>query len=140
MKQTIYFITLVLLISCASGNKQLKTPLWVDKAFILTEISTDSLYGYSEKHPIEVAGASEKSGPLNERRFLSALAGPNGEQITYYRIGSCCPVKSDKGFMGVAMLDKYEISWDGAKSPIILYLNMYDGGVLKAPVGLTIAK
>lgn len=40
--------------------------------------------------------------------------------------------------MGIAMLDNYRVSWEGAKNTISIYINMYDYGELKAPVGFTI--
>ena len=110
------------------------------EAFVLTEIATDPDYGYSETQPIKVGTGSANDGPKNERRFLNALAGPNGEPISYTRGGSCCGVKSKNGFMGVAMLDFYEVTWQGSTDTATLYLNMYDPGELKAPVGFAIRK
>ena len=111
-----------------------------NQTFLLTEISTDETYGFSEKNPIEVGGVDKTEGPLNERRFLNALAGPNGEKVSYYRLGSCCPVESENGFMGMAMLDNYRVTWKGATDTVSIYINMYDYGELKAPVGFTIKK
>jgi hypothetical protein len=42
--------------------------------------------------------------------------------------------------MGGGFLDVYELQWDGQRSPIILYLNIYEKGVLMVPVGLTLKK
>lgn len=101
-----------------------------NQTFLLKEISTDETYGFSEKNPIEVGGVDKKEGPLNERRFLNALAGPNGEKVSYYRLGSCCPVESKNGFMGMAMLDNYRVTWKGATDTVLIYINMYDYGEL----------
>lgn len=109
-------------------------------AFVLTEISSDNTYGYSEKNPIKVGGVKNSEGPLNERRFLNALSGPNGEDITYDRTGSCCPFKTENGFMGSGMLDRYEIKWTGQSKSVFLYINMYDEEKLMAPVGFTLKK
>ena len=80
--------------------------------------------------------------PLSERRFLNALAGPNGEEISYFRAGSCCAIKSknDPFGFGEVLLDNYRVTWKGAKDTISIYINMYDYGTLKAPVGFTIKK
>ena len=110
--------------------------------FLVTEIATDKTYGLSPKNPVEVGGAKDSEGPTNERRYLNALAGPNGEKISYQRAGSCCPVKSDNdpfGF-GSVMLDNYRVTWENAKDTISIYINMYDSSQLKAPVGFTIRK
>src|SRR5688500_4877106 len=106
--------------------------------FRLTEVSTDSTYGYSEKNAIQVGGVKDNAGPTNERRFLNALQGPNGENVSFKRLGSCCEVKSKNGlFGGFALLDMYELTYDGLDKPIILYINMYDYSPLKAPKGFT---
>ena len=83
----------------------------------------------------------EGGGPKDERRFLNALAGPNGEQISYHRLGSCCGFFTKNGLFGDSgMLDKYEVTYEGLDKPIILYINMYDSDVLQVPVGFTLRK
>lgn len=101
--------------------------------FKITSVSDDETYGYTEQNPIKVGGTP--SGPENERRFLNALTGPNGEKVSFTRIGSCCPFKSPNGLMGGGLLDKYEVSYEGLSNPVILYINMYDKDILKAPKG-----
>ena len=105
MKRLLLVCITFLLFSCIATKKTVKTQLLDNQTFLLTKISTDPTYGFSEKKPIEVGGVDKSEGPMNERRFLNALAGPNGEQVSYYRAGSCCPVKSKNGIMGMAMLD-----------------------------------
>lgn len=113
--------------------------VWLNKeTFQISETTTDTTYGYSPKNAIKVGGGS--SGPFNERAFLNALLGPQGQKVTYRRLGGCCAVESKNGFMGLAMLDKYEVNYDGLNKPIILYINMYDPGKLFAPVGFTYKK
>lgn len=105
--------------------------------FKLTVVSDDDTYGYSEKNPIKVGGAKNSSGPANERKFLNALLGPDGQIVTYVRTGSCCMFKTPHGLMGAGLLDKYEVKYEGLENPVILYINMYDKGDLKAPKGFT---
>ncbi|MHB1278489.1 MAG: 2-dehydro-3-deoxyphosphooctonate aldolase [Bacteroidia bacterium] len=134
------FSAVFILNACASSTSLTngpKTKLKDDNTFLLKEISTDKSYGYTEENPIRVGGALD-NGPLNERRFLNALAGPDGQDITYTRTGSCCPFKSPNGIRGTGLLDRYEISIKGMSKKRILYINMYDRAVLKAPVGFTI--
>lgn len=136
MKHLIYLgITLVFL-SCSTTKTGKKQPkLLDDQTFLLTEISNDPTYGLSNKNPVQTG-----DGPVSERRFLNALAGPNGERISYSRAGSCCPVKSKNGLMGMAMLDNYRVTWEGSKDTVSIYINMYDYAELKAPSGFTIRK
>lgn len=137
MKKLIFVGSLVMLSSCSTPKQASKTNLLNNQTFLLTEVSTDKTYGFSEKNPIEVGGAEKGEGPLNERRFLNALAGPNGEKVDYHRAGSCCPVKSKNGLMGMALLDNYRVTWGGSKDTVSIYINMYDYGALKVPVGFT---
>ena len=94
MRRVIYIGIFGLIISCSTTKQAVKTNLRNNQTFELTEISTDPTYGFSENNPVQVGGADKSEGPLNERRFLNALAGPNGEVVTYFRAGSCCPIKS----------------------------------------------
>jgi len=140
MRKPFYCVIVILFFACSPAGKSTKTALRDNQTFALTMVATDDTYGFSEKNPVEVGGANKSEGPLNERRFLNALAGPNGEKVSYYRAGSCCPVKSKNGFMGMAMLDNYKVTWEGSNDTVSIYINMYDYGVLKAPVGFTIKK
>ena len=65
-----------------------------------------------------------------------------GRRSLNYRAGSCCPIKSDNnpfGF-GSVMLDNYRVTWENSKDTVSIFINMYDSGKLKAPVGFTIKK
>lgn len=143
-KQLTIIGILLLLISCSAtkqvSNKNQAQILRDNYTFLITEISTDKTYGLSPKNAVEVGGTKESEGPFNERRYLNALTGPNGEKISYYRAGSCCPVKSKNGFMGSAMLDNYRVTWENSKDTISIYINMYDSSPLKAPYGFGIKK
>jgi len=146
MKNQLAFLGILLfLASCSSSQptsayKGVPQTLTEDNTFVITITSDDETYGLTPENPVEVGGVSTMEGPLNERRYLNALAGPNGEKLSYYRAGSCCPIKSDAdplGF-GSVMLDNYRVSWKGSKDTVSIYINMYDSGLLKAPVGFTI--
>ena len=120
------------------GSPRVKQKLVNDQMFRIKKYTTDETYGYTEKNPIMVGG--KDGGPKNERRFLNALTGPKGEPISYKRLGSCCFFSTKNGGFGSGLLDKYEITYEGLESPIILYINMYDSDVLKVPVGFTLRK
>jgi hypothetical protein len=137
-----------LLFSCVSTKSTLKNvdanaPIpKVSKAssFILTTISTDPKYGYDKDYPINVFYRSSVWEEVNQKLFLDALAGPNGEAIEYKRVGICCPFPSKNVNTGGGFLDIYEITYDGLSKPIVIYLNKYEKGVLMAPMGFTIKK
>lgn len=90
-------------------------------------------YGYSEKNPIKVGGID--SGLISQRNYLDRLTGPNGEKVTYVRLGSCCMFETKNSPFGGGMLDRYEITIEGQEEKKILYLNMYDKDKLYAPKG-----
>ena len=142
-KQLILIGTLFFLASCSSTqqvSKNIQQELKDKDTFLVKKVSTDKSYGLTPKNPVEVGGVKDSEGPLNERRYLNALTGPNGERISYYRQGSCCPFKSENGLMGTAFLDNYRVTWENSKDTVSIYINMYDSGILKAPVGFGIKK
>ncbi len=104
-----------------------------DGSMKLTEISIDKKYGFEANNKTSI-----KVGKIeNQRAYLNALGGPNGEQVQFKRVASCCPFKSESAFLGQGLLDKYEVYYSGLKTPIILYLNGYDFEQPKCPIGFT---
>ncbi|ANB18906.1 Hypothetical protein I596_2913 [Dokdonella koreensis DS-123] len=103
----------------------------------LGSATTDASYGYTAKNPIKLGGVGEGEGPQRERLFLSSLRGPGGEPIAYERLGSCCPIESENGFDGWAMLDKFELRIDGHAEPRYLYISIYDEDAVGVPFGLS---
>jgi hypothetical protein len=106
----------------------------------LTDATDDKTYGFEKSNPVKVGGSIE-SGARNERRFLNALLGPNGEETTYFRAGSCCEFKTPNGLIGnMGLLDRYKLTWTGSSDTLNIYINMYDQGDLMISVGLTAKK
>ena len=94
-------------------------------------------YGLSQNDPILVGGENLQQGPVYERAYLDKLTGPDGEKVSYTRVGSCCQFKTPHGMLGGGMLDKYEVIYEGLDDPVVLYFNMYDphSGDIKVPEG-----
>jgi hypothetical protein len=136
-------LILLLFLSCNNKQKQLEKALlekgpFEQDYFHLTVQSTDKSYGFTQSNPIKVGSRLESMGPKNERRFLSALKGPNGETVRFYRQGSCCLFETpnvEKGFKG--SLDIYKIYWEDIADTLKIYINMYDKDSLMIPSGLT---
>lgn len=144
-----FFIALLFIAtSCVSTKSTLKnvddnapTPRLVDNiTFVITEYSKDKKYGYDKNYPINIFYRTTKNETINQQRFLNALAGPNGEKITYVKMESCCPFPTKRSEMGAGFLDVYQLKWEGQRNPVTLYLNIYEKGVLMVPVGLTLKK
>jgi hypothetical protein len=144
-----YFAILLLATSCISTKSTLKNvdnnapiPQFVDNTtFKITEYSKDKNYGYDKDYPINIFyGTAKNESLLNQQRYLNALAGPNGEKITYTKLESCCPFPTKRSDMGVGLLDVYELRWENQQKPVILYLNVYEKGLLMVPYGLSLNK
>jgi hypothetical protein len=99
----------------------------------ITEMAPNKKYALTGEYPVMVG---EKS-VSNQRRYIASLAGPNGEELIFHRRGSCCPYESENGMMGSALVDVYEVMYDGLKEPILLYISFYDEGPLYIPHGFT---
>lgn len=144
MNKSVLFIVLSLLLnSCVSTRSTLKNvdnnapDLVINKnnSFDIKVFSTDKKYGYDKDYPINIFYQTTQSD-VNQERFLNALAGPKGEKINYTKIESCCPFPTQRSEMGAGFLDVYELRWEGQKKPVILYLNIYEKGILMVPFGL----
>ncbi|RTY90768.1 2-dehydro-3-deoxyphosphooctonate aldolase [Flavobacterium sp. GSP27] len=149
MKKSILFIALLIgTTSCISTQSTLKNTddnapdllLSQYYTFVITQYSTNKKYGYDKDYPINIFFNNTKNATINQERFLNALAGPNGEKITYTKQESCCPFPTKRSDMGAGFLDIYELKWNGQKEPLLLYLNIYEKGILMVPVGLTLKK
>ncbi len=149
MKKLVFFIGLLLLsVSCISTKSTLKNVdneapnlrLTKDNTFIITEYSKDKKYGYDKDYPINVFFQNTKNDVINQERFLNALAGPHGEKLIYKKLESCCPFPTKRSEMGAGFLDVYEIKWEGQKKTVILYINIYEKGILRVPLGLSLKK
>jgi hypothetical protein len=149
MKKIVPLLVLFFLFtSCISTKSTLKNvdntapspKLLNPTTFIITEFSKDKKYGYDSEYPINIFYGNTKSETINHQRFLNALAGPKGEKISYSKLESCCPFPTKRSEMGAGFLDVYELKWKGQQKPIILYLNIYEKGLLMIPVGLSLQK
>ena len=109
-------------------------------SFIITKNAKDSKYGYNQDYPVNVGFTSLEDGEKNQLRFLNALAGPNGEKIKFEMKDPCCPYPTKKSDMGAGMIDTFEITWEGQKKPVLLYINKFEKGELMIPVGFTARK
>ena len=148
--QKIFLLLLVTLLSasCVSTKSTLKNVddnapiplLTVDKTFVIKEFSTDKRYGYDKDYPVNVFYYTTRNETINQERYLNALAGPKGQKISFKKLESCCPFPSKRSEMGAGFLDVYEVTWEGLKTPVILYMNIYEKGYLKVPVGFGLKK
>ncbi len=147
-KYLILVSIMILTASCISTKSTLKNVddnapiprLTTDNTFLINISSQDKKYGYEKDYPINVFYRDTKDESINQMRFLNALAGPAGEKITYEKIETCCPFPTKRNEIGAGFLDVYELRWPGQKSPVKLYLNMHEKGVLMVPFGLTLKK
>jgi hypothetical protein len=149
MKKALVYISLLFIVnSCVSTKSSIKNiddnapipSISNNNTFIITEYSKDKKYGYDKDYPINVFYISTRYETINQERFLNALAGPKGEELSFTKVESCCPFPTKRSNMGAGFLDVYEVRWEGQKKPIQLYLNIYEKGALLVPVGLSSKK
>lgn len=146
MKKSLLLLVFFVLFSCVSTKSTLQNvdnnapipKLNKNNAFVLTEFASDKRYGFDPDFPVNVFYKSTNDENANQERYLRALAGPKGEAISYQKIESCCPFPTKRTEIGAGFIDVYEISWVGQKTPVKLYLNMYERGALLVPMGFTL--
>ncbi|MFY0529634.1 hypothetical protein ACN28I_42875 [Archangium gephyra] len=98
-----------------------------------TPAQEPSNYGYTPENPIKVGG-----GPDGEHEYLQHLRGPEGQQLSYNRLGSCCGFEDASLPFGGGMLDMYEVTYEGLEKPVTLFLDMYRREEPRAPSGFRI--
>ncbi|MFC0777640.1 2-dehydro-3-deoxyphosphooctonate aldolase [Flavobacterium sp. HJSW_4] len=143
-KIALLIVLLISASSCVSTKSTLKNVddnapdliLKKDNTFSITQFAKDKKYGYDPDYPVNIFFQNTNNEALNEVRFLNALAGPNGEKITFHRLETCCPFPTKRSSMGAGFLNVYELKWEGQKKPVKLYLNIYEKGILMVPMGL----
>ena len=147
IKLAIAFLAIsIIFVSCVSTKSTIKNiddnapdlVLTENNVFLITEYSQDKKYGYNKDYPVNIYYKSSKNDSINQPRFLNALAGPNGEKVSYKKLPNCCPFPTKRNEMGVGLLDVYELTWEGQKKPLKIYLNIYEKGYVKVPLGLTL--
>lgn len=102
------------------------------------EVSLDPSYAVSQANPVNIGGFLDGSAPSRTRAYFTSLQGPQGEPVTYWRYGRCCPFQARNGMSGQSLLDTFGVSYEGRSTPIVVYVNIYDIGPVKAPMGLTL--
>ena len=148
MKARLIFLATcaLLFVSCVSTKSTLQNVdesapnLVVNKqnAFVIKEYASDAKYGYDKDYPINILYRNTANDSINQQRFFNALTGPNGEKIFYEKVGVCCPFPSKNSVSGAALLDIYQVKWLGQKSPITLYLNIYEKSPIMVPKGFSL--
>jgi len=81
--------------------------------------SEDPTYAYTTQNPAQVGGGAMYVA-ARERRYMDALRGPNGQVITYKRLGSL-----PQGPNSQTILDAYQVTYDGLEKPITIYIDAY---------------
>jgi hypothetical protein len=94
-------------------------------------VSSDPTYGYSKDNPIQVGG-DFLEGPRRERAYLDTLRGPNGEALSYERLGSTA------GKDGI--VDIYTVTYANNAALFRLHIDMYRFAPLQAPRGFICAE
>ncbi|KZN62813.1 hypothetical protein N473_18030 [Pseudoalteromonas luteoviolacea CPMOR-1] len=133
MKQVLVIVLALFIVGCSSTSK---VALSEDR-FLLT--SNDPEYGYTENKPIELGGflrGTKSAGAHIE--YFEGLMGPNGEKVKVTRLGSCCEFEDKSMPFGGGLLDRYQLTYEGQKKPVIIYVNLYKFNKPLAPMGFAL--
>ena len=108
--------------------------------------SDDPSYGLSDAFPIKVGDLLTDKPDERARRnrtfYLLSLRGPDGQPVHYRRRGMCgmyedATVRGVMGELGGGVLDCYEVWYEGSKSRVVLYLDVYRFESPQIPRGFT---
>lgn len=94
----------------------------------LTERAFDDSYGVSPINPVKV-GMGPNGGLGNQEAYLNLLRDGQGKRLNYTREGSCCPYSSENGTLGIALVDRYKVTFrtqNNRKKTIYIYISFYD--------------
>lgn len=138
-----YCLLLIVGTACTSTRNTIKNiddtalmpALSKEKAFIITEISSDRNFGYDQDYPVNLGFLPFQSAEINVKRYFGGITGPKGEKLSYEKVDTCCPFPSKKNEMGAGLLDIYNVTWEGLKEPVRIYINLYEKGKVLAPKG-----
>lgn len=109
-------------------NDTTKSNLIVYPILRLTKTADSKKYGFTSDLPLKT-GLGPDGGPANQRAYLNLLRDAKGKSIEYKRLGSCCAYESENAILGMALLDKYEITYldsKGIEQKDIVYISFYD--------------
>lgn len=148
MRKLIYLLLCLINLCCISTKNTIQNidptatlPQILGKQFVLTETASDLKYGYSEFYPVNLGFSQyENSNNFNVTRYFNAIKGPNGENISYKLIETCCPFPSKNNKMGAGTLDLYEIYLEGTNTTKKIYINTFEKGKVMCLKGFTIKK
>ena len=142
----LFFFTFFILFSCTSTKSTIQNidntaikPKIKNNAFLLTEYSNDSKYGYNADYPINIGLILERQEDIYIGYFFNALEGENGKSIEKFeKVDTCCPFPTIHNTMGAGTLSIYEVTFEGSSNKVRLHFNIYEKGKLVCPKGFTI--
>lgn len=94
----------------------------------LKQRSDNRRYGFAPDKPVKV-GTGPDGGTANEHAYLDLLRDPKGNPVRYEKLSSCCGYASKNAPKGLAMCDKYQMSYfdeTGELKIVYVYFSLYD--------------
>jgi len=113
-----------------------------DSILVLEGVSTQSTYAYNEDAPVKLGVTNRSLAVTYPEKYFKSITGPHGESVTARRVKSCCPFKTANSdefrYQNVAVLEIYEVTYEGLPAPIRVYINFFDQGKVYAPKGFLV--
>ena len=121
--------------SCSAVDNRLISPGLIEPSV------NDVDYGLVANKPVKLGGfmrGTKHAGYHIE--YFSSLVGPQGQSVSYRRLGRCCAFRDISLPFGAGFLDKYELTYKGINKPVVIYVNLYKYEQPKAPKGFRLNK
>lgn len=135
---SLLIIFLVIFSSCQKDKFKWKTKkkntkeqlAQIDSIIVIEGVSKDFDYGYTPKKPIKLGVTDLSLGTTYPEMYFKALRGSENQQVHFRRVKSCCPFKTinsqEYGFNYLAVLEIYELTYEGLGKNIQVYVNFFD--------------
>jgi hypothetical protein len=145
-------VMLVALVACHKDKFQWKVKKKNSREFIIERdslikiegISKSERYAFTPDEPVKLGVAKRALALTYIEKYFNSITGPNGEVVRYKRFKSCCPYKTvnseEYPYQNLAVLEVYQVIYDGLKEPVLIYINFFDEGKVLAPKGFLIKR
>jgi hypothetical protein len=141
------FLLLILLAlgACQKDKFQWKVKKKNTREFIVEQdslikiegVSKSTRFAFTPEEPVKLGVTKRDLALTYIEKYFNSITGPNGEVVRYKRLKSCCPYKTVNSeefpYQNLAVLEVYQVLYDGLKEPILIYINFFDEGKVMAP-------
>lgn len=144
-KSVLILCSFMIIAGCSNSHFMIKNidnsiqkPHYPKGFFIINEMAPNTLYAFTKEYPVNLGFDQERVNQKNVDLFFKALLGPNGEEITWEQVATCCPFESKKSSTGAGTLAVYEVKINGSSISYTFYINCFEKGTILCPQGFSL--